>query len=86
VTVLLLLLPAAALFAVLLLGRYPGEDVLDTARRLRRGLVKPSAAALLVPSLVPIRRPPGGLPRGGRLVAAAIAARPPPLAAVVRTY
>jgi hypothetical protein len=82
-TVLLLLLPAALLFALLLLGRYPGEDAVADARSLPAGIVRPPAE-LLVPFLLPARRAVAGLPRGGRLVGAAIAARPPPLAGVVQ--
>ena len=68
----LLLAPAALLFAALLLGRYPGEQVIARARRAR--LAVPRAR-----SCVPARRRPTvHLPRGGRLVGSAFAARPPP--------
>lgn len=77
-----LLVYAAPLFLLavpLLAGRYVGEEQLD---RLRRG------AAVRAPH----RRPPSGvrpaarravlLPRGGRLIAEALAVRPPPVLAV----
>ena len=67
---LLLLAPAVVLFAALLLGRYPGEAAIARARRTVR-LPRPRAVAR------PRLETPCP-PRGGRLVGAAIAARPPP--------
>lgn len=71
---LLLLAPALALVAVLLGRRYPGERVLARlrCRRIPRRWARPGAT---VPAG---RRRPVVLPRGGRLVGAAVAARPPP--------
>jgi hypothetical protein len=74
-----LLIFAAPLFLLsvpLLAGRYVGEGTLE---RLRRGaparrLRHPTGAAL--PG---IRRTAVLLPRGGRLIAEALAVRPPPL-------
>ena len=71
---LLILLPTALLFASLILGRYPGEETLASARRPRRA---PLPRARL--ALVPVSRPPARSRCCSRLVAATIAARPPPL-------
>lgn len=69
----LLLAPAVLLFAALLLGRYPGERAIERARRTAQ------AVRLRAPSATGVRvRPAVLVPRGGRLVGAAIAARPPP--------
>lgn len=68
----LLLAPAALLFAALLLGRYPGEAALARARGRRVAVPRPRPS-----TRVPVRRAPL-LPRGGRLVGSAICARPPP--------
>jgi hypothetical protein len=73
ITGLLLLLPAALLFASLILGHYPGEDVLRSAHEALRA-PRPRPAALVVPH----RRAPHRALRPARLVATAIAARPPP--------
>ena len=73
---LLALAPLALLVGTLLLGRYPGERTLAAhlrgarPRRRRRAAAAPRGP----------RRPFAAAPRGGRLVAAAIASRPPPLA------
>jgi hypothetical protein len=77
VSFLLGLVPFLLLVGTLLTGRYPGERRLATrlsrARRpaLRRRI---RGAAARTP-----RRPFAAAPRGGRLVAAAVASRPPPL-------
>ncbi len=67
------LAPALVLFALLLLGRYPGEDAyrsrLAPARRVAH--LRP---ALLLPRRVTRSR----LPRGGALLGAALAGRAPP--------
>lgn len=71
--------PVLILALPLLARRYPGEDVLvrlatrgrRPARR-RRAPVRPA-----LPALRAVRV----LPRGGRLIAAALAVRPPPVAA-----
>ena len=73
ITGLLLLLPAALLFASLILGHYPGEEALELARRAVRAPRLRAAPALLPAPATPRR---DVLP--ARLVAAAIAARPPP--------
>jgi hypothetical protein len=69
----LLLAPAAVLFAALLLGRYPGEAVIARVRRAVAGPRRPRCA-MVVRRRVAVAL----LPRGGRLVGSAIAARPPP--------
>lgn len=69
----LLLAPGALLFVALLLGRYPGEDAIDRARRAPVAAPRPRPAVrLLVVASAPL------LPRGGRLIGSGIAARPPP--------
>lgn len=72
---LLALAPAVVLFAALLSGSMPGEELLERlrarfeprARRPRRPRLRPYAAVYLR--------------RTGRLIAAALAVRPPPRAA-----
>ncbi|MGD9736679.1 MAG: YcnI family protein [Solirubrobacterales bacterium] len=67
------LLPALLLLATLLLGRYPGERLLLAVARRRpaeRAAAEPPALTLL------LHRP--RLPRGGALLAAALAGRAPP--------
>ena len=71
---LLSLVPLALLVGTLLLGRYPGERTL--AARLRSARPRRRRGALAARS----PRPPfAAAVRGGSLVAAAIASRPPPL-------
>jgi hypothetical protein len=73
----LLAAPALVLALPLLAGRYVGERAvcrLCTARTAPR-----RCASAAVP--VAARRPAVLLPRGGRLLASAIATRPPPLGA-----
>ncbi|WCB91899.1 hypothetical protein DSM104299_00577 [Baekduia alba] len=76
-SLLLELVPFLLLAGTLLCGRYPGERTLATRllrarrprlRRRRRGVVARTP-----------RRPFAAAPRGGRLVGAAVASRPPPL-------
>ncbi|HMJ35558.1 MAG TPA: hypothetical protein VK501_16740 [Baekduia sp.] len=73
--VLLSLLPLAVLVGTLLLGRYPGEQTLARAQAAIRP--RPRRAAVRTSPRAP-RRPWASAPRGGRLVGAAIASRPPP--------
>jgi hypothetical protein len=75
-TGLLLLSPALVLLVPLLAGRYVGADTLErlAARRSRpHRRVRPASAPL------PRPRPRATLVRGGRLLAAALAERGPPL-------
>jgi fatty acid desaturase len=69
----LMLLPALLLTLVLVAGRYPGERLLERWRRAR-----PRVRRALATVLAPGRRPPQ-LVRGGRLIAAALAGRAPPV-------
>ncbi len=72
-TVLFYALPALALRGALLLGRYPGERLILAAARSRRRLRR---AARLMPRRAPIDQAPA--PRGGDLLARALAGRAPP--------
>jgi hypothetical protein len=74
--VLLSLVPLALLVGTLLLGRYPGERTLAARLRDARPRRRRDAPALVVRTP---RRPFAAAVRGGGLVAAAIASRPPPL-------
>jgi hypothetical protein len=76
---LLLALPALVMFLPLLAGRYVGEDGLARLAALWRAR-KPRAIASCGRPL----RAPGVLPRGGRLIAAALAERGPPALPVAR--
>lgn len=74
-TVVLFALPLVFVVVALLAGRFPGETAITRARRARaRHHRRP------LPACIPTPTPPGraAVPRGGRLVAAAIASRPPP--------
>jgi hypothetical protein len=75
--VLFSLAPLALLVGALLLGRYPGERTL--AARLRAARPRGHRRRRPRPAPRAPRRPFAATPRGGRLVAAAIASRPPPL-------
>jgi hypothetical protein len=75
----LLATPALVLLMPLLAGRYVGEERLA---RLGARLVAPRRATALV-RVAKTRRAPRMLPRGGRLVAAALARRGPPAVALV---
>lgn len=75
----LLAVPALMLLLPLLAGRYVGED----------GLLRLAGRAILARRRSPARlgvrcRAPRVLPRGGRLIAAALAERGPPVAAAAR--
>jgi hypothetical protein len=74
IALLLVLLPAALLFALLALGCYPGEQLLEP------GVPVPwSLRVRFVPASRALRRAPlVVLPRGGTLVAHALAGRGPP--------
>lgn len=71
----LCLAPALLLGAALCLRRYPGERLLLTLRR-RGTCPRPRAAASLLAGVSPAT----WLPRGGLLMAFALAVRPPPVA------
>lgn len=70
---LLYLAPLLVLLVPLLARRYPGERLLLRVARARRTL---RPARMLAPSP---RKPRAALPSGGRLIAAGLAVRPPPL-------
>jgi hypothetical protein len=75
-TGLLYLAPALLLALPLLHGRYVGERTVGRLAVARRAAPpRPTATALPAST----RGPAARLPRGGRLVASAIATRPPPL-------
>jgi hypothetical protein len=69
--------PALLLFAVLLRGRYVGEEQIHRIAQAvrRRGSLR--AASRPIP--VRARRPRGSAPRGGLLIACSLAVRPPPV-------
>ncbi len=70
----LLAVPVLVLVLPLLAGRYVGEQQL--ARLAAAFVAEPRRPA---PALVPVARRTGAaLPRGGRLIAASLAVRPPP--------
>jgi hypothetical protein len=72
------LAPALLILLPLLGGRYPGDEALVRAVWRRRAPRPPNTAAK-----APRRRPRGALlPRGGRLVGAALAGRAPPVRSV----
>jgi len=81
----LMALPALGFFLPLLAGRYVGEErlarlaaVVRARRAVRRApAAVAGAAARLRPAVV--------LPRGGRLIAASLAVRPPPTGAPATT-
>jgi hypothetical protein len=73
VATLLYLVPLLVLLVPLLARRYPGERLLLGVARRRR---TPRAVRVLAP---PARKPRAALPSGGRLIAAGLAVRPPPL-------
>jgi hypothetical protein len=76
------LAPALLILLPLLSGRYPGDEALvRVAGRLSRRAGRP-------PQAPPLRRRRAGalLPRGGRLVAFALAGRGPPLLLATRTH
>jgi hypothetical protein len=69
----LTLLPALLLAAALFAGRFPGERMLERWTRARPAVRRAVARLVLPPT-----RAAGATPRGGRLVAAALAGRAPP--------
>ena len=75
------LLPVLLLVLVLALRRYPGEQALVAiaarARRRARGRTRPASRAAPRCSALPRAT----VPRGGLLIAAALAVRPPPSSA-----
>jgi hypothetical protein len=77
----LFLSPAIVLLTSLLTGHYVGEGGLErlAAAVGRRRPTRARAARNPLP-----RRPRALMPRGGRLVATALAVRPPPLLATLR--
>jgi hypothetical protein len=70
-----MLAPALLLFSFLLNGRYVGEQTIDRVRRSRAVPVRRRCARRPAPR----RGHPRRVPRGGLLVAASLATRPPPL-------
>ncbi len=75
----LLAAPLLALVVPLLAGRYLGEERIERLVAARTAPVQPTArAASAQPAL---RAPLVLVPRGGRLLATALAVRPPPLSA-----
>jgi hypothetical protein len=70
------LTPALALLALLALRRYPGERALLATIARRRAPRPARERAHSTGSFAP--RPRALLPRGGRLIARALAVRPPP--------
>jgi hypothetical protein len=77
-TDLLYLAPALVLALPLVLGRFPGEDRLAGLARASRAPAARAAASLPAPrSYVRVMQ------RGGRLVASALAKRPPPARAAL---
>lgn len=72
----LLALPGLVLLLPLLAGRYLGEDRL---KRLARVYAHRARRAVVAMAPVLPRRAPVVVPRGGRLIASALAVRPPPV-------
>jgi hypothetical protein len=77
----LLFLPVLLLFALLLRGRYVGEDRIVRLARAARRARRPRAPRAL---RARTRRSRPAAPRGGLLIALALAVRPPPARAVPR--
>jgi hypothetical protein len=75
-TALAYLIPALLLLALLAHRRYPGERVLLAAIGTRRGRRRGRHLSSQSPAR---QRPRTLMPRGGRLIATALAVRPPPL-------
>jgi hypothetical protein len=73
----LYLLPALLLLAVLAARRYPGERALLAMMRQQR----PCSRWIHADEIARQSRPRALVPRGGALIAFALAVRPPPLAA-----
>lgn len=73
--------PVLILALPLLARRYPGEDLILRLGRPRRHVARRRAPVLPAPLGARVVQV---LPRGGRLIAAALAVRPPPAALVTR--
>jgi hypothetical protein len=73
-TALAYLLPALALLGILAFRRYPGERALVAAIERRRAARPRPDRRAAAPRLAPRAI----VPRGGRLIACALAVRPPP--------
>ncbi|HEY8584888.1 MAG TPA: hypothetical protein VIL49_18145 [Capillimicrobium sp.] len=79
---LLMIAPLAALLAPLVLGRYVGEDAIERVRVRRSTAAAPPARRAKPASRRTLPRPARVLaPRGGLLLAASLATRPPPVSA-----
>ena len=76
----LLAVPGLVLLLPLLAGRYLGEDGIARLAALAARVRRPRATAISGA----IRRAPRVLPRGGRLIAAALGLRGPPAALATR--
>jgi hypothetical protein len=74
VSAVLYVLPALLLLAALLCGRYPGERLLVAAAAAVRRWARRAGGSLPRPRLID----PVSLPRGGALLAVALAGRAPP--------
>lgn len=79
VSVALLLAPALAILIILSLGYFPGEAVIVRIRQRSRDLTRPRPVADRMPEILDISS------RVGRLIAYALAVRPPPLISAVQT-
>lgn len=75
----LLAAPVLLLLLPLLMGRYVGED--DLVRLAAR---RSPPRRRVAPGVRPVLRAPRALPRGGRLIAVALAERGPPAALLAR--
>jgi hypothetical protein len=71
----LMLLPALLLAGILLAGRYPGERLIARLARSRAPRRRPVGRVQIPP------RPAPASTRGGRLIAASLAGRAPPVLA-----
>jgi hypothetical protein len=76
----LIAVPAVALLLPLLAGRYLGEDRIAALAERR----EPPPARVPRPAALRLPRAPRVLPRGGRLVAAGMALRGPPVLTAAR--
>ena len=70
------LAPALLILLPLMSGRYPGDEALSRPALRRRGMSPLGGSAAIEPDRR--TRPAALLPRGGRLVGAALAGRAPP--------
>jgi hypothetical protein len=69
-------LPLLMLVALLLLGRFPGEETIERLSRRIAGVSRRPVRKDLVPR--PAARPVSWAPGGGLLIAFGLARRPPP--------